>query len=437
MFHLKKIFKGSVCTMAVYMAAMPVLNAQTIIDEEVAVVENNEIDPIFNLFVFYDSPASVLTGRRPSRMRNVYDALQEDVSGIEKKYNDFKIKLSQDYGLTYSMDVSFLAQKGVPNGGKTSMQTIYAPTVSWTMFDSEKYGSGTLTASYTAVRYWGARGSELTNNLYLADSVNDYTDNANEFSELTYTQTLFGKHLTIALGQYSLYDFDGSQYNSNQQINFINYALSQNATATYPIAGLGAYVQYNPVTPLAIAVGFQDATNIEARGISTGNLHKKRFTTFGSVSFMPEIKDVGQGQYSLMVYNQPSVDAQPGNSTGWSVNLSQFFTKKLGVFARANGVTGDALPVKQSYTLGFVVNNPFNRQALDQFGLSGAFNKVNKGYYENEETRRYESVVEAYYTFGVTQFLAITPDIQLFIHPAEKTNRDFGTVFSLRATLLF
>ena len=439
MTHFKSLLKQSACLAAALIAFTPNASAQQKLQDGMSVemLEIEENPPIFNLYVFYDSPATVRTGRQASRMRNVYESLQEDVKGIEKEYNDFKTELSQKYGIQYSMDVSLLAQKGVPNGGKTAMQTIYAPTVSWQIFDSEKYGSGTITASYTAVRYWGNSAANIGQSLFLANGINDYTDRANEFNELSYTQTLFGDRLTVVLGQYSLYDLDGSQYNSNQQINFVNEALSQNATATYPIAGLGAYVQYNPVSSLAIAGGFQDATNIDARGISTSNLHDKKFTTFGSISFMPQIEDVGQGQYSLLVYNQPSVEQQHGTTTGWSVNLSQFFSKKLGVFARANGVTGDVLPLKQSYTLGMVYNNPFDRNALDQFGLSGAFNRVNKNYYEGQNVRRYESVIEGYYTFGITQFLAITPDIQLYVHPAERSERDFGTVFSLRATLLF
>lgn len=440
--HFKSFLKYGACAAAAFIALAPEAfaasapKAKTANDAVVAADENGN-PPIFNLYVFYDSPATVQTGRRPSRIRNMIDRWQDDVQGIEKDYNTFKTKLNQDYGIQYSADVSFLAQKGVPNGGKTAMQTIYAPTASWRIFDTDKYGSGTITASYTAVRYWGNNANNVADKLYLANPINDYSTKANEFNELNYTQTLFGNHLTVVLGQYSLYDLDGSQYNSNQQINFINYALAQNATATYADAGLGAYVQYNPVTSLAIAAGFQDATNINARGISVSNLHKKKFTTFGEVTFMPEIADIGQGQYSVMVYNQPSVDEQPENTTGWTVNLSQFFSKKLGVFARANGVTGKVTPIKQSYTLGMVYNNPFNRSALDQIGLSGAFNRVNKGYYEGESTRRYESVVEGYYTFGVTQFLAITPDVQVYVHPAEREGRKFGTVFSLRATLLF
>ena len=139
----------------------------------------------------------------------------------------------------------------------------------------------------------------------------------------------------------------------------------------------------------------------------------------------------------MRIYNQPSVEEQPGNSTGWSINLSQFVTEKMNVFARANAVTGSALSVRQSYTVGMVYNNPFRRNILDQIGLSGAFNKVNKSFYAGQNVRRYESVVEGFYTFGITQFLAITPDVQLYVHPAQKTNRDFGTVFSVRATMLF
>ena len=434
MFHFKSLLRQGACLTTACLACASAASAQQIISESVYF---SETQPIFNMDVFYDSPATVKTGTRPARMRNVYDRLQTDTQGFEKDYNDFKTKLSQDYGLQYSADVSFLAQKGVPNGGKTAMQTIYAPTVGWQLFDSETYGSGTVNASYTAVRYWGSNADTLGANLFVADPINDYTDRANQFDELSYTQTLFGRQLTIVLGQYSLYDLDGTQYNSNQQQDFINYALAQNASATYPIAGLGAYMQYNPITSLAIAAGFQDATNVNARGISTSKLHKKKFTTFGSISFMPQIANVGQGQYSLLVYNQPSVEEQPGNSTGWSINLSQFVTEKMNVFARANAVTGSALSVRQSYTVGMVYNNPFRRNILDQIGLSGAFNKVNKSFYAGQNVRRYESVVEGFYTFGITQFLAITPDVQLYVHPAQKTNRDFGTVFSVRATMLF
>ena len=130
-----------------------------------------------------------------------------------------------------------MAQKGVPDAGKTATQSVYAPTFSWQMFNDEKFGSGTINASYTAVRYWGNNGANIGNNLFLANSVNDYPTPSNAFEQLSYTHSLFDNKFSITVGQFPLYDFDGSQYDSNQQTNFINYALSQNASETYPVAG--------------------------------------------------------------------------------------------------------------------------------------------------------------------------------------------------------
>lgn len=408
-----------------------------------AVSAQEIVMPYSETAIIVEAPAIIRqtntkSGRLATRLKQAEKRLAEDVGDFSKSYNDFKSKLSNDYGLSYSMDVTVMGQKGVPNGGKTATQSIYAPTVSWQMFNDDTFGSGTIDFSYTAVRYWGNNGEKIGNKLYLANSINDFTSRSNTFDQLSYTQTLFDNQLAILIGQYPLYDFDGTEYDSNQQSNFINYALSQNASSTYPTAGLGSYVQYNPTSEISITAGFQNAQNPSANVITTKDFGKKRFTTFGSVSWSPTVKGMGTGQYSLLVYNQPSVEAQPGNSVGWSLNMSQNLNEKWGVFMRANAATGDAMPIKQSYVLGGVYNNPLNRNPLDQIGFAVAYNKVNKGYYDStEKMRNFETVVETYWAFGVTQFLTITPDVQLFIHPASKEDRKFGTVFSLRGTIMF
>ena len=164
--------------------------------------------------------------------------------------------LSDDFGIQYSLDVSFMGQKGVPNGGKTATQSIYAPTFSWQIFNDDTYGSGTINASYTAVRYWGNKAENIGDKLFLANSINDYSTPSNAIDQLSYTQSLFNNKFSVTVGQFPLSDFDGTQYDSNQQTNFINYALSQNASETYPIAGLGAYIQINPNEEWSFAGGF-------------------------------------------------------------------------------------------------------------------------------------------------------------------------------------
>jgi len=92
--------------------------------------------------------------------------------------------------------------------------------------------------------------------------------------------------------------------------------------------------------------------------------------------------------------------------------------------------------ISQSYVLGAVVNNPFNRNSLDQFGFATAINKLNKDV-NGENTRSVESVFEGYYSFGISNYLILTPDIQFYINPGEDHDSRTATVVSMRATLMF
>ena len=83
-----------------------------------------------------------------------------------------------------------------------------------------------------------------------------------------------------------------------------------------------------------------------------------------------------------------------------------------------------------------VLNNPLKRNALDQIGLAGAVNKLNKPV-NGTGTRSVENVLEAYWAWGISNFLTITPDIQFYINPGANPNHKTATVSSLRATLMF
>ncbi len=333
-------------------------------------------------------------------------------------YADFKRDLSKNYGFDYSLDVSVLGQKGTPNNEKSATQTIYAPSASWRVYDG-----GMIDFSYNLVRYWGGNAARMQNDLGLANPINDYANRQSSFDRLTFTHD-FGK-AAVTVGQFPLYNFDGTAYDSNQQTNFISDALSQNGTETYPTAGVGAYVQFNPNNKFSFAAGFQNAANVDARALSTKGWGQHRFTSFGQIAYAPQ-----SGTYSVLVYNQPSVKAQPQNTTGVSVNLMRNVSDKAAVFMRISGVSGSAVPLNRSYVLGGVVNFAEN----NQIGLAAAVNKVAKKYY-NTPVRAYESVIEGYWNIGVGKYLTITPDMQVYIHPALDRSAKTATVFSLRGTI--
>ena len=360
-------------------------------------------------------------------------------SDFGKEYTEFKNRLQNEHGLSYALDVSFMPQYGAPSGKKTAFQTIIYPSVTWTAFNNE-YGNATVNAAYNIVRYSGDSATRIGNRLGTVTAINDYSSMSNAFDELYLSYQLPGKWswLTLALGQFPIYNFDGTAYDSNQQENFVNFALAQNATSTYPTASMGGYLQIAPNDEWSLALGAQDAHNIDGDGISTSHLKKDaHYTSFASLSYTPNIKGLGDGQYSVLVYNQPYVDVQKETTNGWSLNASQNIGEKWAVFGRINGVSGSTAEINQSYVLGAVYNNPLDRNPLDQIGFAAAYNKIDEKAVGEPLAHDAEKVLEAYWAWGVSKWMTITPDVQFYIDPALNTKSDYATVFTLRASVFF
>ena len=360
-------------------------------------------------------------------------------SDLGQEYSDFKDYLQKEYGIGYALDISYMPQYGAPSGKKTAFQTMIYPSLTWETFNNE-YGTGTLNVAYNMVRYSGNNGENIGNRIGVVTGINDYTSLSNSFDELYYTYQLPGKWnwLTVALGQFPIYNFDGTAYDSNQQENFINFALSQNASSTYPTASMGGYIQISPNSEWSLAVGAQDAHNIDGDGISTSKLaNNAHYTTFASLSYTPTIKGLGAGQYSVLLYNQPWEDVQAQTTNGWSLNASQELGEKFAVFGRINGVSGSVAEINQSYVLGAVYNNPLDRNPLDQIGFAAAYNKIDEAAVSEPLQHDAETVLEAYWAWGISKWMTLTPDVQFYINPALNPKSDHATVVSLRASVFF
>ena len=405
-----------------------------------------EVDVSVEEDVFFFAPYTqdvkpALVGKKSVHTRRRFDKARHELAkkeSLEEKYADFKKALNDKLGLSYTFDVSVLGQRGAPNGEKTAWQTQYYGSANWDMYSSP-IGSGSLQAAYTYVHYWGQSAQTVGNNIGVVNDINDYSNNSYYFDQLSYTHQFPGvlSPLSITVGQFPMYNFDGSAYDANQQINFVNFALSQNASSSYPTASLGGYITLTPNSQWSFTVGMQDANNISGSQIETSTFHRKQYTSFASVSYTPTIEGWGEGQYSILLYNQPWTINQSETSNGWSINLSQALNEKLTIFGRINGSTGDVASISQSYVLGGVVNNPFNRNALDQIGFATAITKVNKEV-TGPTSRSVETVMEGYLSLGISNFLILTPDVQFYINPAENTdNKHNATVVSMRATLMF
>jgi len=370
-------------------------------------------------------------------MFNILYVVPVFAGALGNNYSQFKNMLSDKYGIEYNLNYSIMAQHASPGGKYNAVQSYLAPSITWTTFDNH-YGTGVLNASYYSIFYGNHNANDIQNRTGMVTPINDFTDNEQEFASLYYTYQLPYRYnwLTFGLGQYSLYAFDGNDYNNNQQVNFINYSLSQNGSATYADAGLGAYIQATPGNWNIIA-GFQDATNIEAPSIRFNHLNDKHFTTFAQIGYNQSIKGLGDGQYSIMYYNQPYVKEQPQTTNGWSINAQQNISEKWVLLGRINGVSGSTSSIKNSYVAGFVINNPLNRNSLDQIGMAYAYNDIDESAVGTDLNHTGEHVLETYWAWGISKWATLTPDLQFYINPALNNSSDYGTALSLRLSVFF
>lgn len=394
-----------------------------------------KIKNIFLLFIILFAKelyadSNVITNKKSDRINKRKEFISADF------YQDFKDDLEK-YGLSYSIDFTYMPQRGSPNGSKTPQQFIVSPNVDWTVFSNEDAGELQLQFAYTAIRYWGEQASKMQNRINVGSGINDYTSTANQFSQFLLSYNLPDKMnwLSINIGQYSLYFIDGTPQTYNQQTGFISYSLSQNGSASYPVASFGAYLQFSPTDDWMMQVGFQDANNINGNKIDFSTLHKGDFTSYAYISWNPVFKDNWNGQYMFLTYNQPSTEKQQGDSDGWSFSFSQYFGEKFNIFGRINGSSGNATSIERSYVAGFGFKDPFERNANDYLGLAFSANRMNAEVLGTSPIHKYENVLEAQYVVGLGKYITITPDIQYVINPALNTNRNSAFVYSLRVGL--
>lgn len=389
------------------------------------------------------APASPDADRRAGdffdRLRDQTTREEQDRQTATGPYAGYlKVKKDlQDNGVTFALNPTLLPQWG-SGGGDAAVQWILAPSLNWDIFNSDRFGQGSLQVGY----FWGNYSSETTgetiaDDLGMLSPPNSTAIDYDIFSTLTYTQVFPGNKVQVTLGQFGFDSFDTNEYADDEQTNFANNSLSWNASETYSLAGLGGYVQLNPTPSLSVAFGAQNATNLTGETIETDDFGDGPWAWFAYGQWTPKFSGLGSARYSLLYYAQPSVPDQPEDTTGWSFNAVQNLNETWGLFARINASTGAVAEIEQSVAAGVVGNDPFGRNPHDQLGLGLAWNKTNKAAFPDQPTRDSEVAVEGYWNITVGKAIQIGPSVQVVFDPALDPGADTAAVFSLRLSGLF
>lgn len=345
--------------------------------------------------------------------------LEQPFDDASRRYAQAKQQIQDTTGITDSMTSSVLSQWGTPGRDYGAVQAQFSPAVNWKVFEDDRIGAGSFQFAYLTTQYWsGQTGTSLQNRLNLNSQVNDYPDNQLTFAQVSYTHDFPGDFVSLTVGQFPFSNFDSNAYSNNEQVNFISYSLAQNGSQNYSQGSLCAYVQLNPTEELTFAAGFQDANNVLASNYFQFNMvGQGQYSWFLYGAWSPTFGKLGQGSYSLLYYNFPSVEMRPQASSGLSFSASQPLGEQWGVFLRANTVWNSSQPIQSSLAAGAVYNNPLGRAPLDQIGLGLAWNRVNQALYAGTYANPRETMVELYWSWSVRHLL-ITPDVQLYFQPA-------------------
>jgi hypothetical protein len=351
---------------------------------------------------------------------------------VTDDYSDFTSRMEEDYGLSWSFSLSYRQRWYNPSNIGTSAQTLFWPALNWDIFDSETFGAGSFQYLYYGERRSKAKISVDRRFRTLSGEI---PDEASQFSQITYTHTLPGERLAIAVGQFSFFNFDSNDYLADQQINFVNSIFSSNGSSSYAATGIGAYLQFNATKTLQILIGEQSINKDDSGKRPASGFSNSPYSHLGYIQWKPQFKNLGAAQYSLTLYDVPAMEDKTA-SKGWSLNAMQNISDSWAIFARANASQDQANNSKRSYALGVALNNPFGRDAGDQIGL--AFGSLNqKAHLLNRALEHKQDTLEAYCTINLLPGLFLTPDIQYIHNPAFAPQRNHASIFSLRTMLVF
>jgi porin len=214
----------------------------------------------------------------------------------------------------------------------------------------------------------------------------------------------------------------------NPLTHFINLAFSTNPTIAVPNQGLGAAAGGMLTDRLYLQGGLADANGQPTlSGFDTFFDDSEYFSyvELGATSSQDRIY-LDNMHVTLWHTEAREVAATP---EGWGVAFTaqKFLYDKWQPFFRFGYSDGDAALLQTNFSTGIGLK----RENNDVAGIGVSWGKPSVGSLRDQFTS------EAFYRFQLTQFLAITPDVQLIVDPALNPTVDVLAFFGVRLRAAF
>ena len=247
-------------------------------------------------------------------------------------------------------------------------------------------------------------------------------------TNLYWKQYLFDDRLAIAIGEIDVTDFVDPYALMNPLTHFINLSFSTNPTIAVPNQGLGVAAGGMLTDRIYLQGGFSDAN---------GQPTTAGFNTFFDDSEYFSYVELGvtsskdrlflDNVHVTLWHTDDRQVAQTPEGYGVAFSAEKFVCDKWLPFFRFGYSDGDAALLQTVFSTGLGLQ----RENRDVAGIGFSWGKPADG------TLRDQFTSEAFYRFQLTQFLAITPDVQLVVDPAINPTVDMLAFFGIRLRAAF
>ena len=350
----------------------------------------------------------------------------------------FKLKQrwDADYGLQLSIDESMFYQVSTsrrPGGvGETDAAGGLVRTYGqWTLLGRESNHPGQLVFKGENRHRMGTRltpfdlGFEAGSILPTGTFFNDFSYGV---TNLFWKQYLCDRDLVFAVGKIDVTDFIDVYGLINPLMHFVNLGFSTNPTIAVPNQGLGVAAAAMLTDQIYVQGGFADAN---------GQPNLAGFDTFFDDQEYFSYLEIGVTTSRDRIYldnthvtfwhTDDRVKAMTPEGWGIAITTQKYFDDTWLPFFRFGYSDGDAALMQTTFSTGLGLRRKNN----DVAGLGFSFGKPSDGTLQDQFTS------ECFYRFQLTQFLAISPDVQLIANPALDPSEDVVALFGLRLRAAF
>ena len=221
--------------------------------------------------------------------------------------------------------------------------------------------------------------------------------------------------------------FDTNRIANNTYRQFFAFALENNLSipwSTY--GGLGLLLRFD-ARPDLYLMASASSTDTDEPWAPWKSLDENAWNQLLEVGVTLHIPRLGKGHYRLTPWHN-RVSSEDGFGIAFNLDQELGLERLVGFFRYGIG-DEDVTPVKRFLSGGFSLARPFGRKD-DKVALGVAWSDPSPGDGERDET-----LVEVYYRLSLSPSLALTPDVQIVIDPADNDEEDMVVVLGVRLQL--